>query len=171
MRIAAMISRKILLILLGMSICLCQKVVCQDAPISAEIKDVRALNDNEMLITYEVKGDPEENFVVKLFLRSEKDPSLNLKLTTLKGDLEGNIAGRVCQITWNHSVDYPNAALDEGYFFKIEGSRVSSGGGWPWYYYAGGAALVGGAVVLLTSGGSETPPAAQATIPTPPPRP
>jgi hypothetical protein len=137
---------------------------------TAQITSVELTSENEVLITYNLVGDPKADYEVEVILLSEKDPDFELELKTLSGDVgKGKFAGEGRRVRWNVAADFPHAMTGEKYKFKLVVSRVT-GGGIPWYVYAGGSVLVGGLAVLLTSKKEEPPPAPERTIPFPPER-
>jgi hypothetical protein len=138
-----------------------------------EIIKVEKKGENEVVITYELNGDRNADYEVEFYLTSDKDPSFKIRLKSLKGDVEGKLAGSPRKITWDHVSDYPAVKPGEEYRVKMKWDRVS--GGWPWYVYAGASAVVGGAAYLLTRPGEEQQQQTDVqpipTVPLPPSRP
>ena len=139
----------------------------------AEILKVERKGETEVVITYEVRGDRNADYEVEIYLTRDKDPTLRVRLRSLKGDVEGKIAGSPRKVTWNFLLDYPEAVAGQDYRLKMTVSRPS--GGMPWYVYAGASVVVGVAAVLLTQPPPPPPPdevqPTTKTVPLPPARP
>ena len=142
---------------------------CRAQGVKGEIKNVE-INGDEVAITYDLKGSPDDDYVIGVFLVPVKRPDAARELAVLRGDVgRGKFSGAGRKIFWTMS-ELPDIREGESYVFRINVDRP----GIPWYYWAGGGAVVAGGVaaVLLSgnsqggSGGTPTP----ASNPLPPGR-
>jgi len=139
--------------------------------VKGEIKNVE-INGDEVAITYDLKGLPDDDYVIEVFLVPVKRPDAARELAVLRGDVgRGKFSGAGRKIFWTMS-ELPDIREGESYVFRINVDRP----GIPWYYWAGGGAVVaGGAAAILLSGnnqggGGGTPTPTPATNPLPPGR-
>lgn len=107
------------------------------------------VDGDEIIITYDLKGDPDKRYDVTVVMLREDVSSFRIVPQNAEGDVGiGFFAGPGRQITWSYKKDYPAGFQGEGYYFEV---RVKSAGGDnTWLYYTIGAtALVGGVVAIL----------------------
>ena len=84
--------------------------------------DVRS--ESEVVITYDLDGEPDAQYEVRVFLLREGDPSFRLRLNTVVGDIgRGRSAGNDLRIVWNARADYPGAIEGSQYRFEFDVSR------------------------------------------------
>jgi hypothetical protein len=130
------------------------------------------LEDGKVNIYYDLKGDPSEEYEIKLNLRRTSNPEFKYSPDDLEGDYgTGKYATGKKRITWKLNDKEKTFADGEDFYFEVIAQKASKG--LSWYYYLGGAVLGGVAAILLggsksgggNSGGSST------ALPNPPGRP
>ena len=98
------------------------------------------IHGNEVTITYDLTGEPEEEYEVRVFLVSRKRPDMSRELQLVSGHCgTGKFAGKGRRILWNLT-EFPDIREGETYIFRIAIDRP----GMPWYYWAGGGVIAGG---------------------------
>jgi hypothetical protein len=143
--------------------------------LSANIIRVELKNEKEVVIQYEIKGDPDTEYEVALHLLRDDDPDFEIELGAVRGDIgRGRFAGSIRRAIWDMNSDYPKAMIGQSYRFKLVVSPASQHEGLPWWIYAGSSAAICVAIIAL-SHGPEPPPPLPASgdngIPRPPSRP
>jgi hypothetical protein len=138
---------------------------------TAGVKNVKwSINNDVVTINYDLAGSPGDKFAVRIIMKKENDPSVNVVPKAVEGDIgEGFFAGTNREIRWYFRNELPQGLAGEGYFFEIHTQVVGSETNW--MYYALGAAVAGGVVALIVgkNSGSGPPPAVE--LPLPPGRP
>jgi hypothetical protein len=126
--------------------------------------------DEVIVINYDLKGSPDDKYVVDIKMKKDNDASFAIVPITISGDVgEGPYAGTNREIQWYYRRDYPQGFQGEGYYFEIH-VRTISHQDMMLYYILGGAALAGGIIAIaVTRGQNTTPPTLE--LPTPPARP
>ena len=110
------------------------------------------IQEDRVIIYYDLIGDISEKCEIKLFLKRESDKEFLYEPKSLKGDFgEGIFVGVRRSITWSMLKDITGGLEGDDYIFEVQVYTV--GGGIPWYYYVGGGA-VGLVVALLAKGSS-----------------
>jgi hypothetical protein len=140
---------------------------------STRIENVSfSLNKGIANVVYDLIGDPEAEFDIRVEVRRDGAPGFGFTLKDATGSVgQGQRAGRRKLIVWNPSQmmkNWPDAA---DYYFEINAIRTDGGlGVWPWI---GGAAAVGGVVTyfILRGPGKEITKETPDAFPDPPPRP
>jgi hypothetical protein len=113
---------------------------------SGEVTGVE-VHGNEVVITYNLKGDADAEYEVHLFLISRKRPDVSRELQLVKGHVgNGKFAGTSRRILWNMK-EFPDIREGESFIFRISVYTP----GIPWYYWAGGGAAVVGTVIYFVS--------------------
>jgi len=128
------------------------------------------LNQNPIVITYDLVGASTEEYEVILYIMKENDQSTMVRLGRTTGDVgEGKLAGTGRRILWDRR-EFSDPLEGVRYQFALL-MRWNEGGGIPWYVYP--AAVGAGVGVWLAV--RHTPQTAvvtpAATIPLPPTRP
>ena len=127
------------------------------------------VHGSEVTITYDLKGEPDEEYEIRVFLISRRRTDVPRELQLVSGHVGiGKFAGLARRILWNMT-EFPGILEGENFVFRIAVDRP----GTPWYYWVGGGALAGGIVTYLVlknkpTGSSEIP--VVIPIPLPPAR-
>ena len=124
---------------------------------------------DEVVIMYDLQGDPDATYEVSLVLLRENDKEFSFTPWLVKGDIgKGDFAGRGNTIRWSYKNDFLSGLNETDYYFEIRVERIRP---FPWLVVGGGAA-VGVVAYLLASSKSESN-GSQATsgLPYPPTRP
>jgi hypothetical protein len=104
------------------------------------------LEDDLLKILYNLEGDKENKYKIKLFL-IEKSSQKNIEPNSASGDLGSDIipdSNKV--IVWNYIKDIGQYSNLKNYDLQLS---AETKGGIAWYYYVGGAVLVGGTTAAL----------------------
>ena len=135
------------------------KIFCQE-----KITSTFELSGNNIVLTYELQGDPAQDYEMNVNLRRSSIPVFLYEPDKLTGDVgTGKYVGGKRTVTWVLNEKEMNMFSDgEDYYFEVTASKKISGSS-SWLYYVGGAAVAGGAAVLLmgkksttTSSGTQT---------------
>ncbi|MEW6512345.1 MAG: hypothetical protein AB1428_15460 [Bacteroidota bacterium] len=103
------------------------------------------VHGSEVTITYNLRGEPDEEYEVRVFLISRKRPDVSRELQLVSGHVgTGKFAGKVRRILWNMK-EFADIQEGEPFVFRI----VVDTAGTPWYYWVGGGALAGGIATYL----------------------
>ena len=126
-------------------------LVCRAQDVKGDVKKVEIAGD-EVTLTYDLQGVPDEIYVIQVFLVPFSRPAATRELSAVRGDVgKGKFVGLGRKIVWNMN-EFADIAEGESYSFRISVDRP----GIPWYYWAGGGAVVaGGAAALLLKGNSQ----------------
>jgi hypothetical protein len=128
----------------------------------------RILHD-EVVVTYDLEGEENENYVVSVTLLRESDKTFRLNPIFVTGKVgKGKFAGTNNEIRWAYKNE--NAGKFDGSDYYIE-VRVEKPGGFPWLIAAGGAAIAGIAIALAANQKAAPPSSSTDQLPYPPPRP
>jgi hypothetical protein len=101
------------------------------------------------VITYDLAGPKDENYVVRISLRREGDPKFKLDLGSLSGDAgKGQFAGKDRKAMWDQKKDFPTGLTGNDFFFVVD-AELDSGGISTWVWIGGGVVVAGLAAVLL----------------------
>ncbi len=147
---------------------------CSVASAQAPTGAITSININQdpVVIVYDLVGSTEEEYEVTLFIMKENDESSKKKLEGVSGDVGvGRFAGLGRRILWKKS-ELRDPEEGVRYQFALE-IRQASGFGIPWYFYPG-AVVAGVGVWLAVKHPASTAPSPEApapTIPRPPDRP
>lgn len=144
--------RRVILQFIGLTLMTLLVVVRSPSQgVRGEIKSVE-VNGDEVAIIYDLKGSPDEDYVIEVFLVPLKRPDAARELGMLRGDAgKGKFAGAGRTILWNMS-EFPDLREGESFLFRINVDRP----GIPWYYWAGGGvAVAGGAAAILLRGNNQ----------------
>jgi hypothetical protein len=138
------------------------------------LHNVRAEEDNgKYNIRYDLDGDLEKDYEVKIYLMNKKDMNYEYQLNMISGDAgKGKFAGTGRKVVWNYEDEFKGGVDNDGLYFKITAEKI--GGGIAWYVWVGGIAAGGAAAVLLglkKDSGTGGNTGSTAAIPTPPARP
>jgi hypothetical protein len=125
------------------------------------------VNDEAVVVTYDLRGDSTEVYEAKLYLLSERQPASLRELKAVSGDLTGRPAGKGRRIIWTIRGDLPNPGPGDAHRIRV---IVESPGPWytRWYVLTAGGLMVGTAVAIVLID-NDSPPAA--VVPMPPARP
>ena len=117
-----------------------------------KVENIRVGKEGDkFVITYDLAGPKEEQYVVKVSLRREGDPKFRLDLESVTGDVgTGSFAGKDRRAVWDPARDFPQGLTGTDFFFVVD-AEVDSGGISTWVWIGGGAVAVGLAAVLLGS--------------------
>lgn len=128
--------------------------------------------DNRLIITYDLLSPEDSKVEVKIFMKSNNDSSLKVKVKSASGKIGiGQYSGLGNVVVWDIDKDYPNIKVDESYYFTLEASVIKEkNDGWPWYYYVGGALVAGAATFVITSSPESSPSVSKSGFPLPPNR-
>ncbi|MBU1100995.1 MAG: hypothetical protein KKA84_11385 [Bacteroidetes bacterium] len=109
------------------------------------------LNENEILITYDLLGEINEKYDVTINLLMAGNTQFRVEVKTATGDFGSGIkAGVNKKVIWKIFEDYKNIVEGAEYLFAVDVGKAS---GSTWYYYVlGGAAAA--VVAILAGGGS-----------------
>jgi len=123
----------------------CPKIFCQD-----KITSTFELTGKNIVLTYELQGDPAQDYEVNVNLRRSSIPVFLYEPDKLTGDVgTGKYVGGKRTITWVMNEKEMNMFSEgEDYYFEVTALKKISGSS-SWLYYVGGAAVAGGAAVLL----------------------
>jgi len=138
----------------------------------ASVSNVRynILGDS-VIVTYDLKGSPEDEYAVSLELRSDADPGFFFRPRVVSGDAgKGRFAGSGRRIVWNVKEEFPAGLPGNDYYFVVDAAPLSTGIS-PFVWIATGAAVTAGAAAIILSPKKTTPAATQSQFPPPPGRP
>jgi hypothetical protein len=122
---------------------------------------------DEIIIDYDVVGEPDDEYNVALVLLRRSDKEFRFTPRLVKGNIgKGQTAGTNKQIRWSYRSDLLTELHGDDYFFEITIEKLRP---FPWVMVATGAALGGLLTFLLTSSGEKPP--APPELPYPPVRP
>ena len=121
-------------------------------------------------ILFDLAGDPEEDYVVGILLKSNIDRNYSFKPELVTGAVgEGKFAGTGKKIVWDAGKELAGGLTAEELYIEISVEEVS---GFAWYYYLGGAILGGvGAYFLIPPPETVTPDGGTTIVDSPPGRP
>ncbi|MCF7802571.1 MAG: hypothetical protein K9N57_00110 [Candidatus Marinimicrobia bacterium] len=119
------------------------------------IQNVQFQSKRELVrVTYDLIGNPEEVYRVKLQVNISEDSTFSP--TAVTGEVgEGITPGQGKVIRWNVLQDFPNGFETENISFTVKAVQESNNG--PWVVYAVNTALVtaiGVSILLLAGSGS-----------------
>ncbi len=125
-----------------------------------------------IVIHYDLNGDPGAKYNVALVLRNRIDPSFSYTPKALSGDVgTGMYAGGDREIIWDIRKEFPQGLQGNGYYFVVDARKVSSGNSLGLLAWVGAGAVAVAAVVtyliVMRNGGPTSP----ASYPAPPGRP
>lgn len=122
------------------------------------------VHGTEVTITYDLHGEPDDEYEVRVYLVSRKRPDLTRELQLVRGHCgTGKFAGNARRILWNMR-EFPDIQEGESFVFRITVDRP----GTPWYYWAGGGAVVSGIVTyLILKNKPDGPPKTAVVVPNP----
>jgi hypothetical protein len=107
------------------------------------------VDGDEIVITYDLKGSPDERYEVTVVMLREDVSSFRIVPQNVEGDVGvGFFAGPGRQIIWSYKKDYPAGFQGEGYFFEVRVKSASGDNSWL-YYTIGATAVVGGVIAIL----------------------
>jgi hypothetical protein len=129
-----------------------------------------SIKNEAIIITYDLIGDPEEKYDVRIIMKRENDPSYTATPVTTEGDIgAGFFAGTNRSIRWYFRRDYPQGFQGEGYYFEVRVTNITPKSTWL-YYVIGGTAVAAGLIALIVSG-SQSNSKGSSELPLPPDRP
>lgn len=142
--------------------------------IVSESKYVHALSlqrdGNNYRINFDLLGEQEEKFDIKLYLKDNKNDSFNRILFKLNGSYGNDVlAGPEKTIFWNFEKEISGGLDNKNLFLLLEVDK--KGGGLPWYVWTGGVIAGGVAAYLKWGIKKDNPSTSIFTFPTPPIRP
>lgn len=106
------------------------------------------VDGDEIVITYDLKGSPDERYEVTVVMLREDVSSFRIVPQNVEGDVGvGFFAGPGRQIIWSYKKDYPAGFQGEGYFFEVRVKSASGDNSWL-YYTIGATAVVGGVIAI-----------------------
>lgn len=113
------------------------------------------VNEENIIIIYDLKGDLDETYLIECFLMRETQPNFKHKLRYADGDIgTGKFIGNQKSIRWNYKKEFPLGLTGSDFYFLVTVDEISSG--FAWYYYAGAAALGGAAAAFLFRGNKDS---------------
>lgn len=129
-----------------------------------------SIKNDAIIITYDLIGDPDAKYDVRIIMKRENDPSFNATPVTAEGEMgEGYFAGTNKTIRWYFRRDYPQGFQGEGYYFEVRVRNISPKSNWL-YYAIGGVAVAAGVIALIVSN-SQSEKNGAVELPLPPTRP
>jgi hypothetical protein len=129
-----------------------------------------SIKNEAIIINYDLIGNPESKYDVKIIMKRENDPSFTATPVTTEGDIgEGFFGGVNRAIRWYFRRDYPQGFQGEGYYFEVRVTNITPKSTWL-YYAIGGAAVVAGVVALIVSK-NQSKNTSTSELPLPPDRP
>jgi hypothetical protein len=124
---------------------------------------------DEVVVTYDLEGDPDDAYVVSMVLMRESDRTFRFKPILVSGKIgEGKFAGKDNEIRWSYKHDYPQGFEGDDYYVEL---HVENAGSFPWLIAASGAAIAGIVAVLASSSKTSEQKSDAFQLPFPPPRP
>ena len=160
----------LILIPILVNIFLFEPIFSQDTVPNVLVQNVKWIIKSEVIIiNYDLVGSLKDKYEVKVIMKKEDDPTLQIIPRAVEGDIGiGNFAGLKREIIWYYRRDIPQGIQsDEKYYFEITVKEAISSKSW--IYYVVGGVLAAGAVILLLSNKSTTD--TQKELPLPPGRP
>lgn len=137
---------------------------------TGSIQNIRWLIKSEVIIiNYDLIGSENDKFDVKVVMKKENDPTIEIVPITVEGDIGiGNFAGINREIIWYYRRDIPQGISSEDkYYFEINVKEITSSK--TWIYYTVGAILVASGIVLFITNKSKDK--GEQELPLPPGRP
>lgn len=129
-----------------------------------------SIKNEAIIINYDLIGNPDSKYDVKIVMKRENDPSFSATPVTTEGDIgEGFFGGVNRTIRWYFRRDYPQGFQGEGYYFEVRVTNITQQSTWL-YYAIGGAAVVAGVIALIVSG-NQSKNSTSPELPAPPDRP
>lgn len=141
---------------------------------NAKVTNVRfeSLGD-QISISYDLQGQPDDEHEVTADLRRESDPSFRHHLVRISGDAgRGVFSGMYKKILWDLKVEFPEGLVGDDYYFVVSASPVSSESSA--LLWVGAAVAIGGATayfLLRNNAEASSPVAIPSGFPAPPGRP
>ena len=146
-------------------------LLASDVPVrQLRVKNVDwVLDGKEMVISYDLVGDPNKVYLVDVALCRVGDPDFRIVPVRASGDLgEGMFAGAGRSVRWEIQQDL--GGLPEGDDFVVE-VRVDEADELPWFLVVVGVAVGGATIYSLVQNGQEVAPPPIQELPGPPVRP
>jgi len=131
------------------------------------------LDNNQILITYDLEGDSSRQYQLELTLKKEHSPGYSLKPNSTTGDIgEGLYVGQGKKVIWYVDKDIHQPDFTDDFYFELSvRSKPIKKKFSRWYYYAGSAVIIGTAAAFGISSGGGGGGGGNPSIPDPPPRP
>jgi len=157
------------------AVCLMSMILLSDYRVLAADDDYRVTKvdwyagRDEVVITYDLQGDPETSYEVSLVLLRENDKEFSFTPWLVKGDIgTGEFARKGNTIRWSYKNDFLSELKETDYYFEI---RVERKRPFPWLVVGGGAAVGVVAYMLVTSKNESDGKQVTSGLPYPPTRP
>lgn len=110
--------------------------------------DFSWLNENEVLITYDLMGEMDSKYDVTILLIMTDEPGYQVEVKSGYGDFGSGIkTGINKRVVWRIYDDLENIQEGADYYFAID-VEESGGAGWLYYVLGGAAAVITGVLVL-----------------------
>ncbi len=125
--------------------------------------------EGELFLYYDLVGEADEDYEVKLVLKNSRDKSYELIPEQTFGRIgEGKFNGLQNRIIWNCTEDLPKGLIGSSYFLELTAEEVSSSG---WLYYVGGGIVAAVIAAVLGGSGEDSESSTDTGIAGPPDRP
>ena len=127
------------------------------------------LDDEQMVVSYDLNGEPDSRYVVKLVLRRAGDPAYRIVPSHAFGDVgQGILAGKGKVIQWSIQSELGQLPEGEDFFVELMAEEADT---IPWYLVVVGVAVSGATIYSLVQHGQEPATPEIAVLPSPPARP
>jgi hypothetical protein len=125
----------------------------------------------KLVVHYDLQGPLGREYVVKVSLKREQNPSFTYLPKALAGDIgEGAFAGTDRKISWDLLKEFYQGLDGDDYYFVVEAELIAKGAS-PLWYIGGGVAVVGGVAAYILSKSPKTESAVETGFPKPVGRP